>query len=987
MTMLRDAGWVLRELVGPPLFEREEELSRLDELFAKCARGTGAVAVVGGAVGIGKTALLHAAAERVADAGGLVLGTTGVRAERTVPLGVISELFWSTQLPAELAPRIGELLGAGAVAAEPSKAGPDAVEPVPRGVLHGMWTVLRELATDAPVLATVDDVHYADAASLQCLLYFVRRVRSSRILLVLAESEHSHRDNPLFRTELLRDRRCQRIHLGRLSAHGVGHVSADLLDADRAAELAAYSGGNPLLVRALLADQRVLGPARPGPATGGLHVGDAFSQAVVSCVHRVEPTMLAAALGLALLGGAASPERLAQLLDIDGAATGRALRGLEDAGLLDDGKFRHPAAAAAVLYSLPESDRCDGHRRIARLLHDEGAPATAIARHLVAAGHVDDDWALPVLREAAQQARLEDALGFAVDCLELAAAASASDAERATVMLELARVQWRVNPAAAARHLAPLTKALLDGHLPAGEAPGLAKALLWHGRADSAAEVLGHSEAAGADLLVVDEWLRSCWPELRTAPVVPAERAARCRQLQAAAALTEVLTRGRCETRGDETQRDETSAGPADEEASDPPDPAVAMAELVLQCGWLDDEGPAAVETALLALVYADRPDLAAQWCGPLIEQATASGAATWQARLTAVEADIALRQGDAPEAGRLARAALSLIPPRSWGVAIGAPLATLVLALLATGQVEEAEEQLNQPVPPAMGRTRFGLLHRYARGRHHLATKRLYAALADFLACGELMSRWGMDTPTLVPWRAGAAAVHLSFGDRCRARRLAEEQLALPGAGRPRTRGASLRVLAAASEPGERPLLLGGAIEALQASGDRLELAGALADLSGAYEELGDAPRALDLAERAVRLAEECKADPLVRAIRPNGVGMPGGPASRMSLYERLAVLSDAERRVASLVAKGQTNREVSQSLFITVSTVEQHLTRIYRKLNVSGRSDLSVCLDLDLGVREAPLGACAAGNERGGVPSMDRGFDQYPATGRPGG
>src|SRR5215207_9890232 len=114
--MLPRVGTVLREPAGPQLFEREAELSRLDALFAKCARGTGAVAVVGGAVGIGKTALLHAAAERVVDAGGLVLGTTGVRTERTVPLGVISELFTSTELPAELAQRIGELLDAGAVA-------------------------------------------------------------------------------------------------------------------------------------------------------------------------------------------------------------------------------------------------------------------------------------------------------------------------------------------------------------------------------------------------------------------------------------------------------------------------------------------------------------------------------------------------------------------------------------------------------------------------------------------------------------------------------------------------------------------------------------------------------------------------------------------------------------------------------------------------------------------------------------------------------
>ncbi|HET6151440.1 MAG TPA: helix-turn-helix transcriptional regulator, partial [Marmoricola sp.] len=53
-------------------------------------------------------------------------------------------------------------------------------------------------------------------------------------------------------------------------------------------------------------------------------------------------------------------------------------------------------------------------------------------------------------------------------------------------------------------------------------------------------------------------------------------------------------------------------------------------------------------------------------------------------------------------------------------------------------------------------------------------------------------------------------------------------------------------------------------------------------------------------------------------------------------------ANLTDAEQRVASLAAAGNTNRQIAERLFITVSTVEQHLTKIYRKLNVRSRSGL---------------------------------------------
>jgi DNA-binding CsgD family transcriptional regulator len=52
---------------------------------------------------------------------------------------------------------------------------------------------------------------------------------------------------------------------------------------------------------------------------------------------------------------------------------------------------------------------------------------------------------------------------------------------------------------------------------------------------------------------------------------------------------------------------------------------------------------------------------------------------------------------------------------------------------------------------------------------------------------------------------------------------------------------------------------------------------------------------------------------------------------------------LTNAERRVAALVADGRTNREVAAQLFTTVATVEAHLTRVYRKLGVRSRTELA--------------------------------------------
>ncbi len=60
-------------------------------------------------------------------------------------------------------------------------------------------------------------------------------------------------------------------------------------------------------------------------------------------------------------------------------------------------------------------------------------------------------------------------------------------------------------------------------------------------------------------------------------------------------------------------------------------------------------------------------------------------------------------------------------------------------------------------------------------------------------------------------------------------------------------------------------------------------------------------------------------------------------------------AALTDAELRVATLAAQGKTNRQIAHTLYITVSTVEQHLTRVYRKLSVQRRTDLAPCLPLN--------------------------------------
>jgi ATP/maltotriose-dependent transcriptional regulator MalT len=374
-------------------------------------------------------------------------------------------------------------------------------------------------------------------------------------------------------------------------------------------------------------------------------------------------------------------------------------------------------------------------------------------------------------------------------------------------------------------------------------------------------------------------------------------------------------------------------------------DATVAGAEQVLQTSRLSDITLGPLVAALATLIYAERLDRAEPWCDRLVEEAAARRSPTWQAVFAALRAEVAARQGDLPVAERQARAALTHMSPQSWGVAVGGPLATLVVATTAMGKYDEAERHLSQPTPKAMFQTPFGMHYLHARGRYHLATNRLHLAVADFTACGDLMDRGGMTHAGLVPWRTEAAQAYLQLGQTRRARALVDEQLRRLPPGHSRTYGITLRLLAATSELGQRPKLLGKAAAILERSGDRFELAQALADLGQTYRALGESNRARMTVRRAHELAKACGAEALCWTLHSGDLGL-DMPLQVRPGPDGHPVLSDAERRVAALVIKGNTNREIARKLYITVSTVEQHLTRVYRKLRVQCRTDLPAVL-----------------------------------------
>ena len=79
-------------------------------------------------------------------------------------------------------------------------------------------------------------------------------------------------------------------------------------------------------------------------------------------------------------------------------------------------------------------------------------------------------------------------------------------------------------------------------------------------------------------------------------------------------------------------------------------------------------------------------------------------------------------------------------------------------------------------------------------------------------------------------------------------------------------------------------------------------------------------------------------------------------GAHPRTILLSGLDALTASERRVAQMAAEDMSNKEIAQALFVTVKTVEQHLGRVYRKLDISSRRQLGAALG---GPAEAPTPA----------------------------
>jgi DNA-binding CsgD family transcriptional regulator len=926
------------------LVEREHELVVVDELLEH----GGGVLVEGGA-GIGKTALLEEACRRAAGAGREVLRARGSELEAGFAFGVVRQLFERRLASAHESEREALLAGPGG-AVRPllfGEIGGRSAFDTSFAVLHGLYWLTVNLGDRQPLLIAVDDGHWADEPSLRWLAHLAPRLEGSAVALLVALRPTPMRSagaplvalmseaRTVVRPELLSEGAAGAIVRAALG----GRVSDDVCAAAWAA-----SGGNPLylneLVRAVELEGR---PVAELDLTQLLAGREGVTRRVLAGVRANGPGALALAQALAVLGDGCELRHAAAVAGAEVSEAISLAAGLVRLEVLacdDPPRFIHPVVRAAVEGSL-ESDARDAlHRSAARLLHADAAPPGQVAAHLLGVRPAGDGWVLTRLREAARAAMQSGAPGTAADVLRRALAEPPARDQRVDVLREAARANAGAGRERAFELLEEALRLASDPRERAEIALEVAEAYAALFRWVDAVDVIERAllELGGAD----EELEARLEGELVVCAVHDARRAARVGPVLerlSSRSLSGTAVEARAVAQG----MSMVLAGRPVEEAAAPLEGAISLAAPAAE-NW-------DTRAALLwSLVTSERFDVVEMSLAPMIAEVHRSGSARGLVAVYSTLGLLRFRLGALPEADAAARVALRVL--REGDFAPGLAFAATVLADVAVeaGELDEAQGLIGllpqQGWPAGVGT----VLIPAARGRLRLAQGRPADALADFQICGEMFSRevWGMEVRDVgyVHARTGAAQALLRMGQREGAREVARAELAdVRVFGAPRAIGVASRV-AGLAEGGERGLeLLEESVASLRDSPALLELAHSLTELGAALRRDGQRAAAREPLAEALELAVRCGARRLAGRAREELKAC--GARPRREWRTGVEALTPSELRIVRLAADGRTNREIAHELYVTLKTVEGHLSRAYAKLGIEGRAQLPGVLE----------------------------------------
>jgi DNA-binding CsgD family transcriptional regulator len=739
-----------------------------------------------------------------------------------------------------------------------------------------------------------------------------------------------------------------------LSEPAIRKWVADTLgnDPDEAfvAECVAITGGNPFMARALLDEAAQIGLGADADAVRRLRTlaPREVTRHVAGRLQWLPSAADRLARAMSILGDA-EPAVAARLARVPEPEVAGAAFMLESAGILKGGesfRFTHPIMRNAVAAALTPAERNRDHLAAAGVLAAWGAPADLVAEHLLATEPAGDEWVVRTLRTAAQHATGRQDYSSAATYLARALRESISRRMRAQVLRDFASADLRLDDAHRIEHLFAAVDLADDADEQVATALQLVPVLISAMRSREAIDLLTRLRADLADRADDDllyrldiETLSAAGATAQTWPLfndlighlddrrMAGAGTVRLRLYRAIRAMAGGVR----------------VAGIAEyvEQLLDDPDP-------------LFDDEDSEMQTPCLVgwtLVLCDRPIEAERWLVDTAGKAVERRFFLTERSSLALVALAQYGQGRIADAEHTADQVLGRTQPVFCaGASVSIAAAVSVHSRLDRGDVDGAQTIIRDcGFDGAIPRFVASVSALEARGRLRIMQERSAEGLAD-LEASRRRAETRLLSPALASWPYGAAALRQQ-GRRDDAMSWARTQLRQAKAvGVSREIGRALRVIGLLTGDDRGLEILREAVDVLADSPARVEYATALIDHGAALRRANQRTAARSQLKAGLALARECGASRLSdRAVEElNATGLRG------RAFGKTGVLTASERRVADMAAFGMRNRDIALRLYVTVKTVEWHLSQVYHKLGVRSRTELGDALN---GASEVPL------------------------------
>ena len=904
--------------------DRADERSALEHLLAEVRTGTSGALVLIGEAGIGKTVLLDFTVDAAEDL--RVVRTVGVEAESTYPFAALHQLLTPfiqgvAHLP-EAQRRALDIAWGRATGAP--------AEPFLVGL--AVLSLLADAAKAKPVLLCVDDTQWLDQESLGVLAFVARRVDAEGILLVFAARQGAG--------DLRALDGIPSMTVGGLDptdALALLHLVVDRTVDPRTAErVVKETGGHPLAITDLGAELS----SRPA-------VGTLTAVEPLPLGQQLEDHYLAQVRGLPeetqawLLLAAAEPT--GDLTGITGAASTAGLdpdagAPAERAGIVrvrGDVKFRHPLVRAAVYGGATSTGRRKAHQALADVTV-RGADVDRRTWHLAAAAVGPDEAVAAELERAAGRTRERGGFAATAEALARAADLTPDDTERARRLLAAA-----------------------DAAITAGS---LFTARAWLELVDR--DALDEVGLARFLLLTTDVDIQTGQPSAFARATATCLRAAELLAGRDRALADDALVRG-CQLmiNAEHLLQDTSLAEAAAVTAEVLPDTSTLSATAVVLDGFVTlvtegyENAVPALRRAVAACLEAEENDHSLYrdllgvtftmmtWdddghdrlLSQMAQRARATGALRDLDTILYCQSMMSTISGDLTAADRF------LIEGHQMRSALGATAEQWeiyrhpeLLAWRGDGaQLEmvlpaavEASEALGNGSTVAIARI-GGMILDLARG-NYAAAREAASALVD----GDQLGYHSRVLPDLVE-----AAVRSDEPEVAK-RALAILTRRVEASGTGRGLGLLAQSQALLADPEAADALFREAIDRLAGTSARADLARATLlhgewlrrqkRKSGAREQLR-AAHTMFTEMGAAAFAERARLE----------LAATGERARRRSV-ETADDLTPQEDQIARLAATGDTNAEIAEKLYISARTVDYHLRKVFRKLDIGSRREL---------------------------------------------